>query len=96
MTVDHNIVPDYQYKELLVEKRPLKDSDGRSVEGLYNYWIIFNNPKEFNSYTTAMIKETILAFRQASMDRACVAVVFTAVGDKAVCAGGNTKEYAEY
>ena len=96
MIVDHNIVPGYQYKELLVEKRPLKDSNGRPVEGLYNYWIIFNNPNQFNSYTTAMVKETILAFRQASMDRACVAVVFTAVGDKAFCTGGNTKEYAEY
>ncbi|MEE9550384.1 MAG: 6-oxocyclohex-1-ene-1-carbonyl-CoA hydratase [Candidatus Binatia bacterium] len=96
MIVDHHIVSDYQYKEILVEKRPLKDFDGRPVEGLYNYWIIFNNPKQFNSYTTAMVKETILAFRQASMDRACVAVVFTGVGDKAFCTGGNTKEYAEY
>ena len=96
MIVDHNIVPDYKFKEILVEKRPLKDADGRPVEGLYNYWIIFNNPEQFNSYTTAMVKETILAFRQASMDRACVAVVFTAVGDKAFCTGGNTKEYAEY
>jgi 6-oxo-cyclohex-1-ene-carbonyl-CoA hydrolase len=96
MIVDHHIVSDYQYKEILVEKRPLKDFDGRPLEGLYNYWIIFNNPKQFNSYTTAMVKETILAFRQASMDRACVAVVFTGVGDKAFCTGGNTKEYAEY
>ena len=38
----------------------------------------------------------ILAFRQASNDRSVVAVVFTAVGDKAFCTGGNTKEYAEY
>ena len=96
MIVDHNLVPVYRYKEIRVETRPLKDFDGRPVEGLYNYWIIFNNPKQFNSYTTSMVKETILAFRQASMDRACVAVVFTAVGDKAFCAGGNTKEYAEY
>ncbi|MFQ5851295.1 MAG: 6-oxocyclohex-1-ene-1-carbonyl-CoA hydratase [Candidatus Binatia bacterium] len=96
MTVDHHIVPDYQYKEILVEKRPLRDFSDRPVEGLYNYWIIFNNPKQFNSYTTATVKETILAFRQASMDRPCVAVVFTAVGDKAFCTGGNTKEYAEY
>ncbi len=96
MIMDHHIVPDYRYKEILVEKRPPKDFEGRPVEGLTNYWIIFNNPKQFNSYTTPMVKETILAFRQASMDRACVAVVFTGVGDKAFCAGGNTKEYAEY
>jgi len=42
------------------------------------------------------VKEVILAFRQASMDRSVVACVFTAVGDKAFCTGGNTKEYAEY
>jgi len=96
MMVDHQIVPDYKYKEILVERRPLKDFEGRPVEGLVNTWIIFNNPQQFNSYTTVMVKETILAFRQASMDRACVAVVFTATGDKAFCAGGNTKEYAEY
>ncbi|MEI6817629.1 MAG: 6-oxocyclohex-1-ene-1-carbonyl-CoA hydratase, partial [Bacteroidota bacterium] len=38
----------------------------------------------------------ILAFGEASNDRSVVAVVFTAVGDKAFCTGGNTKEYAEY
>jgi 6-oxo-cyclohex-1-ene-carbonyl-CoA hydrolase len=63
---------------------------------LYNAWIILNNPKQFNSYTTAAVKEVILAFRQASNDRSVVAVVFTAIGDKAFCTGGNTKEYAEY
>jgi 6-oxo-cyclohex-1-ene-carbonyl-CoA hydrolase len=30
------------------------------------------------------------------MDRSVVAVVLTAVGDRAFCTGGNTKEYAEY
>ena len=67
-----------------------------SAEGLYNAWIIFNNPKQFNSYTTDMVKATILAFRRASVDREVNAVVFTAVGEKAFCTGGNTKEYAEY
>ena len=38
----------------------------------------------------------ILAFRAASAARDVVAVVFTGVGDKAFCTGGNTKEYAEY
>jgi 6-oxo-cyclohex-1-ene-carbonyl-CoA hydrolase len=55
-----------------------------------------NNPAQLNSYTTDAIKELILAFRQASMDRRVVAVVFTAVGNRAFCTGGNTKEYAEY
>ena len=34
--------------------------------------------------------------RAASAARDVVAVVFTGVGDKAFCTGGNTKEYAEY
>ncbi|MEK6655687.1 MAG: 6-oxocyclohex-1-ene-1-carbonyl-CoA hydratase, partial [Thermodesulfobacteriota bacterium] len=35
-------------------------------------------------------------FQRASVDSSVVAAVFTAVGDKAFCTGGNTKEYAEY
>jgi 6-oxo-cyclohex-1-ene-carbonyl-CoA hydrolase len=78
------------------ERRPAKRRDGSEAEGLYNAWIVLNNPKQYNSYTTDMCKALILAFRRASMDRAVNAVVFTAVGDKAFCTGGNTKEYAEY
>jgi len=81
---------------VLYEKRPAKRADGSVVEGLYNGWIIFNNPKQYNSYTTDMVKATILAFRRASVDREVNAVVFTGSGDKAFCTGGNTKEYAEY
>lgn len=92
---NHNLVT-VDYKEILFEKRPCLDKDGKSIDGLYNAWIILNNPKQFNSYTTTAVKEVILAFRQASNDRSVVAVVFTAVGDKAFCTGGNTKEYAEY
>jgi 6-oxo-cyclohex-1-ene-carbonyl-CoA hydrolase len=84
------------YNEIIVEKRPLLDYDNNEIEGLCNYWIFFNNPKQYNSYTTQAVKEVILAMRQASCDRSAVAAVFTAVGDKAFCTGGNTKEYAEY
>jgi 6-oxo-cyclohex-1-ene-carbonyl-CoA hydrolase len=93
---DHHIVENYKYKEIIVEKRPLKTPAGEPVDALFNCWIIFNNPKQFNSYTTQMIKETVLAFRQASCDRSVVAVIFTGTGEKAFCTGGNTKEYAEY
>ncbi|MCC7402919.1 MAG: 6-oxocyclohex-1-ene-1-carbonyl-CoA hydratase [Bdellovibrionales bacterium] len=93
---NHHLISDYKYREIIVEKRPLLDSQGQEVKGLFNYWIILNNPAQFNSYTTEAVKEVILAFRQASCDRSCVSVVFTAVGDKAFCTGGNTKEYAEY
>ena len=78
------------------EKRPLTDPSGKVVDGLYVSWIRLNNPRQYNSYTTEMVKGVILAFRRASMSRDVVTVVFTGSGDKAFCTGGNTKEYAEY
>ncbi|NUP87212.1 MAG: 6-oxocyclohex-1-ene-1-carbonyl-CoA hydratase [Burkholderiaceae bacterium] len=78
------------------EARPARDPEGRTVEGLHNVWITLDNPSQLNSYTTEAVKEVILALRRASNDRAAVAVVFTAAGDRAFCSGGNTKEYAEY
>jgi 6-oxo-cyclohex-1-ene-carbonyl-CoA hydrolase len=92
---DHNIV-NTKYKEIIFEKRPCLNNDGAVIKSLYNAWIILNNPRQYNSYTTGAVKEIILAFGEASNDRSVVAVVFTAVGDKAFCTGGNTKEYAEY
>ncbi|HWP25453.1 MAG TPA: 6-oxocyclohex-1-ene-1-carbonyl-CoA hydratase [Xanthobacteraceae bacterium] len=83
-------------KGVRYEKRPVKDRDGKPVGGLYNAWITLDNPSQFNSYTTDMVKAVILAFRAASAARDVVAVVFTGAGDKAFCTGGNTKEYAEY
>jgi 6-oxo-cyclohex-1-ene-carbonyl-CoA hydrolase len=93
--VSHDLV-DVEFKEILYELRPCLDWNGKAVEGLNNAWISLNNPKQYNSYTTNAVKDVILAFRKASNDRSVVAVVFTAVGDKAFCTGGNTKEYAEY
>lgn len=93
--INHNLVH-AEYANILFEKRPCKDMDGTVIPGLFNAWIILNNPAQYNSYTTEMVKEVILAFREASNDRSVVCVVFTAVGDKAFCTGGNTKEYAEY
>lgn len=92
---NHNLVRS-DYREIIFEKRPCLDHDLSPVPGLYNAWIWLNNPKQFNSYTTDAVKEIILAFGEASNDRSVVSVVFTAVGDKAFCTGGNTKEYAEY
>jgi len=96
MLKSHTLVPDQTFTEILYELRPAIDPAGRPVDGLFNAWISLNNPTQLNSYTTEAVKEVILAFRQASMDRSVVAVVFTAVGDQAFCTGGNTKEYAEY
>ncbi|MEW6467662.1 MAG: 6-oxocyclohex-1-ene-1-carbonyl-CoA hydratase [Bacteroidota bacterium] len=92
---NHNLT-DRSYSEIIFEKRPCLDTDGATVKGLYNAWIWLNNPKQYNSYTTQAVKEIILAFGEASNDRSVVCVVFTGVGDKAFCTGGNTKEYAEY
>ena len=81
---------------LRIEKRPAKTPDGKTAAGLYNFWIWLDNAAQYNSYTTDMVKGIILAFRAASNSRDVNCVVFTAVGDKAFCSGGNTKEYAEY
>ncbi len=78
------------------EKKPIVDPNGNEVEGLYSAWITLNNPRQYNSYTTEMVKGVIAGFHNASLDRSVVAVIFTGAGDKAFCTGGNTKEYAEY
>ena len=79
-----------------LEKRPARTPDGKVAPGLYNAWIWLDNAQQYNSYTTDMVKGVILAFRAASNARDVSSVVFTGVGDKAFCTGGNTKEYAEY
>jgi len=81
---------------LKIEKRPATTPEGKTAKGLYNAWIWLDNPGQYNSYTTDMVKGVILAFRAASNARDVSSVVFTGVGDKAFCTGGNTKEYAEY
>jgi 6-oxo-cyclohex-1-ene-carbonyl-CoA hydrolase len=78
------------------EKKPVVDPDGKVIEGIYSAWITLNNPRQYNSYTTQMVKGVIAGFHNASLDRSVVAAVFTGAGDKAFCTGGNTKEYAEY
>jgi 6-oxocyclohex-1-ene-carbonyl-CoA hydrolase len=92
---DHNLVENFHPRDILVEKRPIHDNEGKPVAGLHNVWITLNNPAELNSYTTDTAKEIILALREASNDRAAVAVVLTGAGNRAFCSGGNTREYAE-
>jgi 6-oxo-cyclohex-1-ene-carbonyl-CoA hydrolase len=78
------------------ERKPLTNPKGEEIPGLYVAWIRLNNPNQYNSYTTEMVKGVIAGFTAASQDRSVVAVVFTGTGDRAFCTGGNTKEYAEY
>jgi len=94
--IDHNLVDTPMDAGVLFEKHPAKTPAGEEIPGLFNAWITLNNPSQFNSYTTEMVKSVILAFRAASNARDVVCVVFTATGDRAFCTGGNTKEYAEY
>jgi len=81
---------------VIFEKKPIVDPKGNAVDGLYSAWITLNNPRQYNSYTTEMVKAVIAGFQRASADPSVVAAIFTAMGDKAFCTGGNTKEYAEY
>jgi 6-oxo-cyclohex-1-ene-carbonyl-CoA hydrolase len=79
------------------EKKPLMDPNtGKVVDDLFVSWIRLNNPKQYNSYTTEMVKGVIAGFENASVDRSVVAVVFTGTGPYAFCTGGNTKEYSEF
>jgi len=93
---DHGLVADFSRPGVRFERRPARTPDGRQADGLFNAWITLDNPSQFNSYTTEMVKGVILAFRAASDMRDVSSVVFTGAGDKAFCTGGNTKEYAEY
>ena len=81
---------------VVYEKRPLKDPSGKVVDDLFVSWIRLNNPRQYNSYTTEMVKGVIAGMHKGSMERDVMAIVFTAEGDRAFCTGGNTKEYAEY
>lgn len=97
---DHSLIGDEHFDaeapSVVYEKRPVTAPDGTVVEGLHSAWVILNNPRQYNSYTTEMVKGVIAAFQRASSDRSVVAVVFAAAGDKAWCSGGNTAEYASY
>src|SRR5262244_2925910 len=91
---NHELVPDYKFRSIRYQERPVKDRSGAAVEGLHAIWIALDNEKQLNSYTTEALKELILAFRKASADRRAVAAVLTGQGERAFCTGGNTAEYA--
>ena len=80
----------------MYEEKPVIDPTGKPVEGLHTAWITLNNPAQYNSYTTEMVKGVIAGFQRAQEARNVVAVIFTGAGNAAFCTGGNTKEYSEY
>ena len=93
---NHALIPDHSFEHIRYELRPALDPEGKAVAGLFNAWIVLDNPPQQNSYTTDMAREVGIALRQASMDRRIVACVLTGTGHQSFCTGGNTKEYAEY
>jgi 6-oxo-cyclohex-1-ene-carbonyl-CoA hydrolase len=93
---DHELIGDHEFQHIQYREEPVKDRKGEDVDGLHKAVIALDNQVQLNSYTTQAVREVILGFRKASADRAAVAVVFTATGDKAFCTGGNTAEYATY
>ena len=97
---DHNLHTETHWGEdppsVVFEKRPLTDPAGKTVAGLHVAWIRLNNPRQYNSYTTEMVKGVIAGFDNASVDRSVVAVVFTGTGPYSFCTGGNTREYSEF
>ena len=97
---DHQLIGDQWWGTeapcTVYEKRPLVGPTGAVVDGLYVAWITLNNPKQYNSYTTTMVKGVIAGFHAASGDRSVVAVIFTGAGDAAFCTGGNVPEYSSY
>ncbi len=93
---NHDLVDRIDFPGLRIERIPVRDGRGDAVQGLHATRIVLDNQAQLNSYTTEMVKGVILGMRQASNDRACVAVVFTGAGNRAFCTGGNTAEYATY
>jgi 6-oxo-cyclohex-1-ene-carbonyl-CoA hydrolase len=93
---DHDLTGWRAHAGVRYEEVPLRDPSGATVPGLHSVRITLDNPARLNSYTTEMVKGVILGMRQASNDRAAVAVVVTGSGTRAFCTGGNTEEYATY
>jgi enoyl-CoA hydratase/carnithine racemase len=57
--------------------------------------ITINRPHVYNSYSTNCLEELATAFRQASFDDEVAVIVFSGVGERAFCTGGDVKEYNE-
>ena len=95
--VDHNLVPGAPLPAgIRMERRPARGPDGKAVDGLFNAWVILDNPKQLNALTVDMMKGATLALREASLARDVVAIVLTGAGSTSFCTGGNVEELAEY
>lgn len=50
----YNIVKT-EYQNIIFENRSCIDDSDKEVEGLFNSWILLNNPKQYNSYTSLQL-----------------------------------------
>lgn len=55
--------------------------------------IAIDRPHNYNAYSTPALTELAAAFQDASWDDRIAVVVFTGIGDRAFCTGGDVKEY---
>ena len=92
---NHDLVDMKEFPGIRYELRPPRSPTARR-RGDPQRLDLARQPQAVQLLHHRMVKAVILAFRTASMDRSVNCIVFTAVGDKAFCTGGNTKEYAEY
>ena len=57
--------------------------------------IAIDRPHNYNAYSTPALTELTAAFQDAAWDDRVAVVVFTGMGDRAFCTGGDVKEYQE-
>ncbi len=81
---------------VVYEKKPFIDQTGNVVAGLYSAWISLNNPTQYNSYTTEMVKGVIAGFRTPLSTEALWQSCLQELAPTPSAPGGNTKEYSEY
>jgi 6-oxo-cyclohex-1-ene-carbonyl-CoA hydrolase len=94
---DHNLITDAEIAPgIKLERRPARRGDGSIAEGLFNAWVILDNPKQLNALTVDMMKGATIALRQASLSRDVVSIILTGSGTTSFCTGGNVQELAEY
>ena len=57
---NHYLWKDEHYSKeapgIIYELRPIKGPAGEEAKGLHAAWITINNPAQYNSYTTQMVK----------------------------------------
>ncbi len=47
--IKHELLPNYEFRHISYETRPVKDRDGKAVDGLHQVQIALDNPKQLNS-----------------------------------------------